>query len=150
MARKSAKWAKDIMTRRVEVLAADADVHKAVDTLLKRRFAAAPVTDAHGSLLGMFSEHDCIRVLAAAVYQGWPAGPVSAHMTREVEVLSPDDDLAVLAKRFSESRHRSMPVVQDGKVVGLVGRSDLIRALDRQLEGAGPKTTYELISEQRS
>jgi CBS domain-containing protein len=139
----------DIMTRRVETLAPDAEVHDAVRVLLKRGYAAAPVTEPDGSLLGVFSEQDCIRTLSTAAYEGWPAGTVAEHMTKEPETIAPDDALLAIARRFSESRHRSLPVVRDGKVVGLVGRADVMRALDRVLEKGGPKTTYELIDERR-
>jgi CBS domain-containing protein len=139
----------DVMERRVEALAPEAALHDAVDLLLKRRYAAAPVTDAHGQLLGMFSEHDCIRLLAEAVYEGWPAGTVSAHMTRTIEHVAPEDDLLAVARRFAESHHRVLPVVRAGRVVGLVGRAEIMRALDHMLDAEGPKTTYELISEHR-
>lgn len=139
----------DIMVRRVETLAPDAQIHDAVRVLLKRGYAAAPVTEPDGTLLGVFSEHDSIRTLSTAAYEGWPAGTVAEHMTRETESLTTDEPLLAVAKRFAESRHRSLPVVRDGKVIGLVGRADVMRALDRVLEKGGPKTTYELMSERR-
>ncbi|MDH5672706.1 MAG: CBS domain-containing protein [Myxococcales bacterium] len=147
--RKKPEHVEDIMVRRVEALDPDAPLHDAVKTLLRRGYSGAPVTDSEGTLLGVFSEHDCIKVLSSAVYEGWPPGSIRDHMTTEAEAAAPGDDLMSLAKRFSDGRHRSLPVVEGGKVVGLVGRSDLVRALDRLLQGDGPQTTYELIAERR-
>lgn len=149
MKHKAAVRVEDIMVRRVEVLSPDAVPHDAVGVLMKRGYSGAPVVGEDGTLLGMFSEHDCIDVLAEAVYQGWPTGTVGSHMTKDPLALAPSDDLAGAARLFRQSRHRSLPVVQEGRVVGIVGRRDLIRALDRMLEADGPRTTYELLAARR-
>lgn len=150
MGRKKVETAEDVMIRRVEMLAPGVSVHEAVRILMKRGYAALPVTDGEGKLLGVFSEHDCIRVLADAVYQGWPTGTVAGHMATDPVVVAPADPLLVVVQRFGESRHRSLPVTSDGKVVGLIVRGDLMRALDRKLEAEPTKTTYELMSDHRT
>jgi CBS domain-containing protein len=139
----------DVMQRRVEVLAPDAAVHDAVQVMLKRHYPATPVADADGTLRGIFSEQDCVKVLTEAVYQGWPPGTVASRMSTKVETATPDEDLLTAARRFGETGVRSMPVVEAGRVIGLLTRADLMRALDRKLEAAGRKTTYELIAERR-
>lgn len=149
MTQKSWGTVQDVMQRRVDALAPDAPVHDAVQVLLKRRYPAAPVAEPDGSLRGVFSEQDCIKVLAEAVYQGWPSGTVAGHMTTEVQTAAPDEDLLAVARRFGECKLRSMPVVERGRVIGLLTRADLMRALDRQLEAGSRKTTYELIAERR-
>lgn len=147
--RKKIQRAEDIMERRVEALTPEAKVHDAVRVLLKRRYAAAPVTETDGRLLGMFSEHDCIRVLSEAAYEGWPAGSVSDHMTKTIEQVAPEEDLLSVARRFAESHHRVLPVVRDGRVVGLIGRAEVMRALDHLTDTDTPKTIYQLLSEHR-
>lgn len=149
MAKKNPERIHEIMERKVESLTPEAELHDAVRVLLKRGYSGAPVTKSAGTLLGMFSEHDSIKVLADAVYDDWPPGAVADHMTTEIDALDPDDSLSVAVKRFSESRHRSLPVVSGGKVVGLLGRGMLMRALDRMLDRGGPKTTYDLMASMR-
>jgi CBS domain-containing protein len=149
MTQKSWGNVEEVMQRRVDVLAPDAPVHDAVQVMLKRHYPAAPVAEADGSLRGVFSEQDCIKVLAEAVYQGWPAGTVASHMTTEVQTVAPDEDLLTAARRFGDHNVRSMPVVERGRVIGLLTRADLMRALDRKLEASGRKTTYELMAERR-
>lgn len=142
--------ARDIMTRRVDTVSPDDPIDHAVGlVLLKRGHSGAPVVDADGSPVGVLSEHDCIRVLARAATSGWPTGKVADHMTNEVETVSPTEDVLVLSERFVKGRMRRLLVVEDGHLVGLVSRRDLLQALqslELGAEKARPRTTYELIA----
>lgn len=142
----------EIMNHRIEALSPDAEITGAIHTLIQRDFAAAPVVDADGSLLGILTEHDCIRVLAEAVYEGWPTGHVEDHMTRDIETVDPHEDVFAVATRFTKGRHRRLAVVDDGRLVGLVTRRDIVKALDTmrvEVDSEHRPTTYELIEDQR-
>lgn len=143
----------DIMNSRVEALSPTTTIADAVDTLLTRGYSGAPVVDNDGRPLGVLSEHDCVRVLANSLYDDWPTGTVADYMTEMPEVVEEHADLIALAQHFAEGRHRRLLVVRQGKLVGLITRHDLLRALDRLRQrittNPEPKT-YELIQAHRT
>lgn len=143
------KTAQDIMSRRVHALSPTATVVDAAHELLRLGYSGAPVTEPDGRLVGVFSEQDSLRVLTHAAYEGWPGGTVADHMTREVAAVAPGDDLATVSGRFAQTGHRRVLVVADGRVVGVIARRDLVRALYRMLAPERPQTVYEIFSKQR-
>jgi CBS domain-containing protein len=140
----------DVMTTRVHTIPIDADIDSALRLLLKHGHSGAPVVDSENKPLGVLSEHDCIRVLVRAVTEGWPKGTVADHMTAQVEAVSRDDDILSISTRFAAGKHRRLLVVDDGRLVGLIGRRDLVEALV-QLEKRTAKgeshSTYEVLEE---
>lgn len=150
MSRPALPTARDLMQRHLHTVAPDAKIEDAVRLLLAKGHAAAPVVDPSGRLLGLVSEHDCVRVLCAAIAEGWPTGHVQDHMTKEVETVSCDDDVLVLASRFMNGRHRRLLVVDSGRLVGLIARRDLMRGLEsmeRERAHGKRRTTYEVLEE---
>ena len=142
--------AADLMQRRLHTVAPDAKIEEAVRLLLSKGYAAAPVVDRSGKLLGLVSEHDCVRVLCEAIAEGWPSGLVRDHMTKDLETVSPTDDVLALSARFTNGRHRRLLVVENGRLVGLIARRDLMRALEameRERAHAHHRTTYEVLEE---
>ena len=140
--------ASEIMQRRLQTVLADADLEEAIRSLLKKHHSGAPVVDAAGRLVGVLSEHDCIAILAQAAADEWPTGRVSDRMTTEIETVPPTEDVFALSTRFSQGRHRRLLVVEDGKLVGLIGRRDLLGALESlvtRLNQEPSETTYEAI-----
>lgn len=140
--------ASEIMRRRLHKLSVDADLEQAIRELVEKGHSGAPVVDPSGRLVGVLSEYDCVSVLAQAAADKWPMGTVADRMTREVETVSPKDDVFALATRFSEGRHRRLLVVDAGKLVGLISRRDLLRALaslERKARRRPRKSTYDAI-----
>jgi CBS domain-containing protein len=126
------------------------EIRNAISKLLSRGYSGAPVVDDSGALVGMLPEWDCARVLCEAAYERWPTGTVQDHMTTEVELVAPSTDLFTLAGKFSEGKHRRFPVVEGGRLVGLVTRRDLLDALHRHARAKRrPESTYEPIETQR-
>ena len=144
--------ARDFMTTHVHTIAADSNVGDAVRMLVERGHSGAPVVDAGGAPLGILSEYDCIRVLAQAIADRWPEGRVTELMSSTLETVAPTDDVLTLATRFADGRHRRLLVVENGRLVGLISRHDLLRALEsleRRAVEIRKDTTYELIEERR-
>ena len=91
-----------------------------------------------------------MRVLCEAIAEGWPSGLVRDHMTKELETVSPQEDALALSARFTNGRHRRLLVADGGRLVGLIARRDLMRALEsmeRERTHARRKTTYEVLEE---
>lgn len=142
--------AREIMQKRLVTVRPDDEIEQAVRLLIKKGFSGAPVVSEEGLLEGVLSEHDCIKVLSQAVAEGWPGGRVDHHMTRDVETVGPTEDALALSSRFSQGSHRRLLVVDEGRLVGLISRRDILKALEKMekaIDRAAGKTTYELIGE---
>lgn len=120
---------RDYMTRHLLTFRADMDLFMAINRLLEHRVSGAPVVDGQGQLVGLLSESDCLRGILSGTYYESAGGVVGAYMTTEVEVISPEADIIEVSERFLRGRRRRLPVVEDGRLVGQVSRSDVLRAV---------------------
>lgn len=117
------------MSRSVVTVRPEMNVLAAVQVLVERRISGAPVVDDAGSLLGILSEHDCLRVIASGAYDGEHlhfTQDVSDIMTRECRTAPPETNLQALAGLFVDEHIRRVPVVENGKLVGIVSRRDIL------------------------
>jgi CBS domain-containing protein len=101
-------------------------VSKAVQQLHEERIGALVVVDRRGRLVGMFSERDVIRGLADA---GAEALDYEVHelMTPEVTTCSADDRIDQVMAIMTAHRIRHLPVMEQGRLVGLVSMGDLVK-----------------------
>ena len=120
---------RDYMSRRLITFSPNDDVLDAIQELVRQRIAGAPVVDEQGNLIGMLSELDCLAVALTAGYHGELGGPVADFMTPEATTIDAEMSIVDLAQRFIESGFRRYPVVTDGRLVGVVSRRDVLRAL---------------------
>ena len=97
-----------------------------VDTLAAKHIGALIVVDADGSMQGILSERDVVRAIAK---HGADAleDPVSTYMTRDVVTATEDETLRSVVGKMSEGRFRHMPVLADGKLVGIMSIGDAIK-----------------------
>ncbi|TAN66221.1 MAG: CBS domain-containing protein [Methylobacter sp.] len=119
----------DYMSKRLVTLAKDTDVVDAVNKLLDHKITSAPVVDQLGHLLGMFSEKDVMSIVLEAAYNQSMSGKVGDYMTTEIMSVDADSSIVDLAEKFQQSSIRSYPVFQDNELVGIVSRTDVLRAL---------------------
>lgn len=161
--------ASDVMTRAVKSVGPTASVSEIVKLLIANRISALPVVDAQGLLVGIVSEADLLHRAETGTETRRPwwidlfADPdtraeafLKAHgrtaadvMTRDVEAIDPDTPLDVVARRMDERRVKRLPVVRDGKVEGIVARSDLIRALASVAPAAAPVAPDDMAIKDR-
>jgi CBS domain-containing protein len=121
--------ARDYMSSSLVVLSPDDDAVRAMKVLVDHGISGAPVVDAHGSLVGLLTERDCMRVAYEATYHQQPAGKVRDYMAREVETVSADLSVVAVIDRFVKSRFRRFPVVEGSRLVGQLSRRDILRAV---------------------
>jgi CBS domain-containing protein len=141
--------ARDLMTRDPVTIPPEAPLPLVARTLAERGFSGAPVVDREGQLLGMVTESDLIRRIAAPedAPGSWlrdlfsTAGQQAARFARThgqtaadvmtTGLVTADEDTPIerIAKAMEERGIRRVPVVRDGRLLGIVSRADLIRAL---------------------
>jgi CBS domain-containing protein len=122
--------ARDIMTKDVVTLSPEAPVEEAGETLTQYRIHGAPVVDAAQQLVGMISLVDLVGRTGRRVKDIMSADPVSAS------VDTPVDEIASV---MLEQMVRRVPIVEGGRVVGIVSASDVIGVflnIHEQGEGA--------------
>lgn len=120
---------RDYMTPDVISFTPDTDVHNAIDTLLKHQISGAPVLDDAGNIVGVLSIKDCLKVAFSASYHQEPAGRVSDIMSSPAHMIDADSDIVEVAEHFLNSQYRRFPVARDGRLVGVISRYDVLRAL---------------------
>ncbi len=126
---------KDYISRDPVTFAPETQIVDAVAMMLDQNVSGAPVVDATGNLVGILTAKDCFRAaLNASYYQGW-SGIVADFMATEVQTLDAGLDLVSAAQRFLDSDFRRFPVLQDGRLIGVILRMDLLRALNAQWSG---------------
>ena len=117
------------MTRELITLTPEMEINRAMNLLIDNRISGAPVLDANANLVGMLSQKDCLKAaLHASYYREW-GDTVADYMSDRPEALDADLDLVEAAEAFLASSFRRFPVMSEGRLVGQISRSDLLRAL---------------------
>jgi CBS domain-containing protein len=139
----------DVMTWGAITVEPEASVARAVRLMLQNNISGLPVVDAKGQLVGMVTEGDFLRrgelgtqrqrprwlefLLGpgrlAAEYVQSSGQKVSEIMTPEPKTITPETPLDEVVRLMERHRIKRLPVVQDGKLVGIVSRANLLHAL---------------------
>ena len=122
-------FVKDHMSKNVVTLAPEVEILQAVHELIEKDISGAPVLDKHGRLVGILSERDCMQVAMQGGYHGTPAGLVKDFMSDNPQWVSPEQSILTLADLFISGRFHRYPVVDNGRLVGVISRRDVMKAL---------------------
>ena len=157
--------ASDVMVTNVIAVGSNASVQEVADILLTNRISAAPVVDDHGELIGIISEGDLIRraqsgterhrswrleIIASESKEDLAIEYVKSHaskvgdvMTHEVITATPGTPLRDVAALLEKNRIKRVPIVERGKMVGIVSRANLVQALATLRKDIEPGTTSD-------
>ncbi|MBE2248028.1 MAG: CBS domain-containing protein [Myxococcus sp.] len=124
---------RDFMDTVVPTVPPEMAILDAVDFLLANHVTGAPVVDPDGTLLGMVTEKDCLRLLSMGVDGDRVAGTVREYMTTQTDWVSPDMNVYFVAGLFLGANFRRFPVVENGKLVGAITRFDILRSIRKAL-----------------
>jgi CBS domain-containing protein len=119
-------------------------VRAAVELLAKHRIGAVIVSRDGAIVDGILSERDIVRALGT-VGVGCLASPVQDLMTSEVIGCHPDDTANSVMERMSNGRFRHMPVVDGGRMVGVISIGDVVKARITEIQHENTALT-EMIS----
>ncbi|KAF0185096.1 MAG: signal transduction protein [Hyphomonadaceae bacterium] len=133
-----------ISTKSHEILTVTAKntLREAATILVQKKIGALPVVDSVGGLIGIISERDIVRICASDNADAM-GSLVEGAMTTKLEVASPDDSVDMALARMTDRRIRHLPVVENGKLVGIVSIGDLVKIqIDRALAEADAMRAY--------
>ena len=132
---------RDVMTREVVTVGPDTSAKHAGEVMADGGYAALPVVTAHGELVGIVAEADVLRdrlprdprlhLRRDPDLGGAPPLLVDGVMTEDVRTVPVEADVSDVARLFVDARLRSVPVMDGGRLAGIVSRRDLLRALVR-------------------
>ena len=107
--------------------------YKALELMAEKNIGALPVVDAEngGTLLGMFSERDYARKVILKGKSSH-ATTVSELMSSPVTTIGPDDTIETCMELMTTRHIRHLPVIDDGRMIGLVSIGDVLNALVSQ------------------
>jgi CBS domain-containing protein len=111
----------------------DMPINQALNILAKNKYSGAPVVNDKKELVGVLSEKDCLATVVDSYYNQRPlgTGTVSDYMSKEVKFISPDKTVIEVAYQFVHSSFKRFPVVKDGKLVGQISRSDILKVVSQ-------------------
>jgi len=122
----------DFMSKDLVTLTPDMEINRAMNILLDRRISGAPVLDSDGFLIGVLTKRDCLKAaLDASYYRDW-GGRVEVYMSHPVTTIEASMDVISATNLFIEKPFRRFPVMDGGKLVGQLSRTDALRALASQ------------------
>jgi CBS domain-containing protein len=144
--------ARDVMTREVVTIGPEASVHDLAKLLEDRRISGVPVLNAQGMLVGVVTQSDLVQrsrdlelppalnILDLHLFLETPShfqkrlekllgNKVADVMTADPVTVTPDTSVQDIARLMSSKKVHTLPVVEAGKLLGIVGKLDLIRSL---------------------
>jgi CBS domain-containing protein len=156
--------AADVMTAHLITVGPDTEVRQIAETLLHHRISAVPVVDEQQRLLGIVSEGDLVlraenetehkRSWWLTLFGGFDersAMFIKTHgryardvMTRNVVSVSEDTELGEIAQLLERHRIKRVPVVRDGRVVGIISRANLLHGLVARSAHPAPQEDSEV------
>lgn len=131
----------DFMKRPVHVVTPEMPLAQVIRLLLKHQVSNAPVVEEQVGkqiLVGFISEHDCLAVLSNEAFFGSPSPQQSARtiMRMHPVCVTPETELFSLVSIFVSHGFRHLPVVNEGALLGIVSRRDILRAMETYYDHA--------------
>jgi len=115
--------AKDIMTTDLITISRHTTIHDAIRILVENNITGLPVVNEDMSLAGIISEKDMLGLLYNIEDK---PGSVEDFMTEQVIFFDQEDSLIDITESFIEGNFRRVPILSDGKLVGIISRKDII------------------------
>ena len=137
----------DVMSRPVRTIGPAANMHDAGELMARWGHGGLPVSE-DGTLVGIVTRKDVDK----AVRHGLEHAPVTGFMTRPVLTVTPDTDIRELERVLASRGIGRVPVLDEGRLVGIVTRKDVLRAeygdayIDRRIARAAPEATTRFLA----
>lgn len=121
---------KDYMSKNLITFKPEQSVEDVIETLIKHRISGGPVVNENNELIGIISEGDCIKQISESRYYNMPLNDSSVknHMITNVETIDGNLTIFDAANQFLNAKRRRFPIVENGKLVGLISQKDILKA----------------------
>lgn len=106
----------------------------ALRILLEKKQPAAAVVDEHNHLTGLLSEADCIKGTISSGFYEQEGALVGDKMSTELQTIKSDSSLISAIDIFSKYNRRVLPVIEGKKLVGMLTREHILRALLKEVD----------------
>ena len=116
--------AKDVMTKKVITISPDATLSDTIKLLLEKKISGMPVVDSKGKMIGIISEKDILNFAFSGNLNNTRVVEV---MTKDVVSFTSDTDINTITLAIGENKFRRVPIIDGGKLVGIISRRDIIR-----------------------
>ena len=118
------------MSRKLVTFTPSQNVMEVIQTLVKHKISGGPVVNDLNELVGIISEGDCIKQISDSRYHNLPMddATVEKHMVRDVETIDGNMNIFDAANQFLSAKRRRFPIVEEGKLVGLISQKDILKA----------------------
>src|ERR1700739_3709508 len=119
--------------RDVASIEPNAPLSAAIAMLAEKRIGALLILGAERRLIGVISERDIVRALAARGAEAL-GEPISRMMTRNVSTCTEKETISSIMERMTEGKFRHLPVVDQGRLVGIISIGDVVKHRVREME----------------
>ncbi|NOZ21966.1 MAG: CBS domain-containing protein [Planctomycetes bacterium] len=119
---------RDAMVGNPISVALDTPTYEAMRILVEQNITGLPVVGGDGSIQGIVTEKDMLSLLFGSHED---PGPVEGIMTRDVVCFDADDELVDVCKCLDNNNFRRVPILENGKLAGIVSRKDIIKFILR-------------------
>ncbi len=134
--------ARDIMTRQVICIRKDTPIFEAIKLMVQNNITGIPVVEDDMTLVGMLSEQDVLRLFHS--YEDEKDGTVSDFMTQPVVHFEEDEPLLDVCYCLKDNSIKRAPVTSNGKVAGVISRSDILKCILELSEQGAVQTPSRL------
>ncbi|WP_459210487.1 CBS domain-containing protein [Aquimarina rhabdastrellae] len=121
----------DYMSKKLITFNPDQSVLEVMETLIKHKISGGPVVGKENELLGIISEGDCIKQINESRYYNMPMENfnVEKFMVKNVETIEGNVSIFDAANQFLQSKRRRFPIIENGKLIGLISQKDILKAV---------------------
>lgn len=123
----------DYMTEHHQPIHCGTPLSEVVERLIHDHLTGLPVVDDHRRVIGFVSEQDCVKQALEDSYYCNQNARVNEVMRKDVLTVSPNDDIIEVAQRIINHQPKIYPVVKDEKLVGIITRADILKALTKHV-----------------
>lgn len=120
---------KDFMDSNPHAINQETSISEAVKMLVAQKITGAPVIDDNKHLVGFVSEQDCIKEMLNDAFYHNESPSVKNVMSTDVKTVTPGTSLLQVAEAMAKSPPKNYPVVEGSKLVGLISRRLILKAL---------------------
>jgi len=121
-------------------------IRHALGRLAEHNIGALVVVDGQDAIVGIVSERDIVRALARS--EAILVEPIATIMTRDVIKGTPQDDLVAVGNTMTEHRFRHLPIIEGGRLVGIISLGDIVKAQRDQYQGEVDTLQFQILNEE--